>query len=135
VSLIEAVVALLILSTAVLVLLGGLATSIISSDMNRKNVTADAIARTWAENLQSSGVAYVPCTADAGAAYSAAKPANLGPYTATVTQVDYWDGSPTANFLTSCPAGGDQGAERITLSVLSTDHRGGARIQLVKRAQ
>jgi Tfp pilus assembly protein PilV len=131
VSIIEMLVAMVVLTTAIIALVGGIGTSIIATDAQRKNVTSDGVARTWAEKLQLAP--YTNCAPSGQATY---QPANLGvtvppKYSAQIVSIEYWDGNATAGFTPSC--GTDLGVQRITLSVRSTDNRGVARIAILKR--
>jgi Tfp pilus assembly protein PilV len=135
-SLIEVVVALFVMSTAVLALVGGLSTSIVATDMHRKSVTADALVRNWAEQLQSPAVAYVSCAATTQPTYQAAAlglpvPAKFA--APTIVSVEYWDGNQNAGFTNVCTPATDKGVERITLGARSSDDRGAQQVQILKR--
>lgn len=135
VSLIEAILAVFILGSAIVALIGGLGTSLIASDAQRKNVTADAVVRSWAEKLQAAP--WVSCATKATSAYSAATLGVTAPpkYAApTIASIDYWQGNSPATYGASCVSGGPTDtAQRITLVELSSDGRGGQRLQIVKR--
>ena len=135
VSLIEAVIAVFILATAIVALIGGLGTSLIASDAQRKNVTADSVVRSWAEKLQAAP--WSSCVTKATAAYSAATLGVTTPpkyATPTIASVDYWQGDSPATYGASCSAGSlTDTAQRITLVERSSDGRGGQRVQIVKR--
>jgi Tfp pilus assembly protein PilV len=131
-TLIECVVAMFILATAVVALIAALGTSIVASDMHRKTVTADAVVRSWAEKLQAAP--YVSCAARTESSYQPAALAVTVPtkFTPNLKSVEYWDGNPTAGFGPTCPTT-DNGVERITLIVSSTDGRGAQSVQILKR--
>lgn len=134
VGLVEVLVAMIILSTAIVALIGGIGTSIIATDAQRKGVTADGVLRSWVEELQRAP--YVACAGPSAAGYQPAAvgvavPAN---FTARITAIDFWDGSQTAGYVPPpCPPTADNGLQRITMSVRSTDGRAAARIQILKR--
>jgi type II secretory pathway pseudopilin PulG len=127
-TLVELLVAVAILGIAVVALVGGIGTSILVSDVHRKDATAEAVVRSYAESIQS-GVAlddalstYVDC-GTAGA--YAAPPGFSVPhgYTASVTGVQYWTGTAFASAGHACStrADTDTGIQRLTLRVSSTD--------------
>jgi Tfp pilus assembly protein PilV len=128
VTLIEAIVALFIIATAVVALLGGLGSSIVASDVHRKTVTADAVARSWAEQIQAAS--WVSCAAP-GTPYGA--PPRPNPqFTGTVTAVEYG----TASGVGAGPCAKDTVTDTVqtmTLVVRATDGRGVARVEIVKR--
>jgi type II secretory pathway pseudopilin PulG len=116
-TLIELLVSVVIMGTAVVVLLGGLATSIRLSVIHREQAVAGAQVRAFAEAVETavaaSPSAYVACagTAAYGGVYTP-----LTGYTSQVTEVRYWSGSA---FDASCTT--DSGVQRVTLSVHSAD--------------
>ena len=135
VSLIEAVIAMFILATAIVALIGGLGTSLVAGDAQRKNVTADAFVRSWAERLQAAP--WVSCATPTTGAYSAATLVVTVPSayaTPSIASLDYWNGNSPATYGNSCTANtSTDTAQRIALVVRSNDGRGGARVQIVKR--
>jgi Tfp pilus assembly protein PilV len=135
ISLIEAVIAMFVLATAVLALVAGLGTSIVATDMHRKSVTADAVVRNWAEKLVAAP--WVPCAPTTAAGYQAAALGVTTPakfVTPVIVSIDYWDGNGSAVYGASCAVGtATDTVQRITLSEYSTDRRGGQRLQIVKR--
>jgi Tfp pilus assembly protein PilV len=135
VSLIEAVIAVFILATAVVALIGGLATSIVATDSQSKNVKADAVVRSWADKLQAAP--WVSCATKSTAAYSATSLGVSVPpkfQTPVIVSLDYWNGDSPATYGATCAAGGaTDTAQRIKLSTYSTDARGGQQVQIVKR--
>jgi Tfp pilus assembly protein PilV len=133
VTLIECVVALLIIATAVIALLGGLGSSIVASDMHRKTVTADAVARSWAEQIQAAP-SWVSC-AQAGTPYGAATLPNGAAFSATVASVQYGlqNGTFTSDRSQCLASPVNDTVQSMTLVVKANDGRGGARLQIVKR--
>jgi Tfp pilus assembly protein PilV len=135
VSLIEAVIALFVLATAVLALIGGLGTSIVATDSQRKDVTADAVVRSWADKLQAAG--WQSCATPATGGYSAASlGVTVPPKFAApeIVSIDYWNGDSPATYGPGCSADTvTDTAQRVTLAIHSSDLRGSARVQVVKR--
>ena len=126
VTLIETLVALAIFSICFAVIIGGITTSVITSDHQRKEAKAEALLRQFAEDQKQQ--TYVACSAT--------------PTTTTTTLVgstvyalsfssgiQYWNGT---TFVNACPSP-DQGLQRLTLRVQSTDGRSSETVQIVKR--
>jgi Tfp pilus assembly protein PilV len=134
-SLIEVVVAMFVLATAVIALVSGLGASIVGSDVQRKNVTADAVVRSWADRIETAP--WVSCASPGAAGYQAAALGVTVPpkfATPVVVSIDHWAGNSPATFGAACAAGTDTDTvQRITLSVYAADRRGGQRLQIVKR--
>jgi type II secretory pathway pseudopilin PulG len=128
-SLIELLFAIAIMSTAVVALLAGLATAIVVSDMHRKQASAGAQVRTFAEAVEkavhNSPSAYVDCATPT--VYESEFTAEPG-YAGSVVEVRYWTGSA---FSGSC--GTDQGVQRVTVRVASADNRAVETIVLIIR--
>jgi hypothetical protein len=106
-----------IMGVAVVVLLGGLATSIRMSLIHREQAVAGAQVKAFAEAVEAavagSPSAYVAC-AGTGAYGGVFTP--LSGYTSQVTEVRYWSGSA---FDASCST--DSGVQQVRLSVQSAD--------------
>jgi type II secretory pathway pseudopilin PulG len=119
-TLVELLVALLIMGTAVVAVAGGLGTAILMSDIHRKQSVIEAKLSEYAAAV-SNGVAttpgYVACPASPSfPSYGAG-----AGYTVDPIQVSYWDGS--SAFVGTCPAGGDTGVQQVTLRIHSNDGR------------
>ncbi|MEU8764253.1 prepilin-type N-terminal cleavage/methylation domain-containing protein [Streptomyces sp. NPDC048659] len=123
-TLIEALVAVVLIGVAFVAVLGGIGTSIIGSGVQQRLTTTTSLVRTAAE--KAIGAPYVPCAAG----YPA--PAPPAGYTVTV-EIAYWDG--VGAFVPDCPAA-DTGVQRVTLTVRATGPRSGkdAVLDVVKRA-
>jgi Tfp pilus assembly protein PilV len=119
-SLVELLVAMLIMGTAVVAVVGGLGTAIMMSDVHRKQAAVAAHLNAFAAIVEGAVAAsptqYVDCATDTS--YPSYTPGT--PYNADITEVRYWDG---AGFTTSCAAGSDTGVQRVTLRVWSNDGR------------
>jgi Tfp pilus assembly protein PilV len=126
-SLIELLVAVLIIGTAVVAVVGGLGTAIMMSDLHRKQAGVAEHMKIYAADIESavaaSSTQYADCAMPMYPNYSSAG------YTGTVTQVRYWNGSA---FVTSC-APGDPGVQRLTLHVSSPDGRVDQTMDLIIR--
>jgi type II secretory pathway pseudopilin PulG len=117
-SLIELLVALSIMGTAITVLLAGLGTAISMSAIHRKQATAGASSRAFAEAIENAVAKYpseydTTCTGTATYATKYSPPAN---YAATVTEVRYLSGT-----AWSATCGADQGVQRVMLRIASAD--------------
>jgi type II secretory pathway pseudopilin PulG len=125
-SLIEILVAVLILGLTAVAVTGGLLASVKLSDVHRKQATGGAYARDYAESVSRyvAGTGYVPCAAaGAGSPYAPGTVGFSAPsgYTASVTSVRYWPASGTT-WPTTCPSP-DRGLQQVTLQVASADGR------------
>lgn len=132
-SLAEVLITVVIVGIAFAAILGGMVTSIVVSDVHRKQATADALARSAAEAVKDRNVGYVSCAAPD--AYAGALPAAPSGYTLSVSDVKYWDGSssdPVA-FSPSCPSQ-DKGLQLITIVAASADGRATETVEILKRA-
>jgi type II secretory pathway pseudopilin PulG len=145
--LVELIITVAILGVGMVAVLGTIWTSLRVADYHRKTVNADVVVRNFAEVMQdtSGTYAYVPCATLSGAdAYPAYEPpAPNDDYEATITKIEYLTGysgadEPTWQDSTAgCPAGGDKGAQRLTLRaegpIADPDVRGHESITLIKR--
>ncbi len=129
-SLLELLIALAIMSVAVVAVVGGLLTSILTSDLHRKQSTAGAAVHDYAEVVEKYvvGATYTSC-----AAPSAYNPATVGytaptGYTASAVAVRYWSG--TAWTTSPCT---DVGLRELTLQVASSDTRASEQLVVVLR--
>ena len=123
-TLIEVLVAVLVLGTAGVALLGGLFSSVAVSDTHRKETTAAAVAHDYSERI--AGATYVECaTPSAYSLAPAAVPVPAG-YAASV-DVAFWTG---AGWAATCSA---TGLQRVTVLVSSNDGRATERSVVVVR--
>jgi type II secretory pathway pseudopilin PulG len=127
-SLLELLIAVVIMGIAVVAIVGGLSAATLVSDQHRKEATAGSYARDYAEAVQS--MSYTDCATPA----SYPVPAGLVPagYSASVQSVQYWPISGT-NWQTTCPSNPDKGLQRLTVQVASSDGRAAERVTLVLR--
>ncbi|HST49847.1 prepilin-type N-terminal cleavage/methylation domain-containing protein [Jatrophihabitans sp.] len=129
-SLLELLIALSIMSIAVVAVIGGLVASIVASDIHRKQSTAGAAVRDYAETVEKyvAGAGYTAC-----AAPSAYAPGTVGfsapsGFTASAVTVQYWSG--TAWTAGPCT---ELGLQRLTVQVASSDTRATEQVVLVLR--
>jgi prepilin-type N-terminal cleavage/methylation domain-containing protein len=132
-SLAEVLVTVVIVGIAFAAILGGMVTSIVVSDVHRKQASSDALARSAAEALKDQAVAYVNCAAPND--YNAALPPAPAGYNVSVSSVQYWDGtsSDPVTYSGSCPSP-DMGMQLVTVVAGSGDGRASETLEFVKRA-
>jgi type II secretory pathway pseudopilin PulG len=123
-TLIESLVAVSILGLAFTGIIGGMYTSVTTSDIDRKQAAAAAHLSSYAEAVKAD--AYVACaTTYPGASFTAPPGFSKGAVT-----VRYWDAA-GGTFVATC--GTDPGLQRVTLTVVSDDGRATADIHVAKR--
>lgn len=121
-TLIEMLVAVALIGTGVVSIVGSLGSMIAASDINRLQAHAATHLTSYAEAVK--GDAYLECaTTYAGAGFAA--PAG---YTKSAVSVTYWNGT---DFVGTCGAG--SGLQRVTLGINSADGRVSTDVQIVKR--
>lgn len=124
-TLLEVLVAVVILGIAAVAIVSGMAVSIKVSDIHRKEANASAYVRNYAESIEATVASggYASGTT----AYSAyAVPAG---YAASLASKMCWSGS---TFVT-CTSGNDIGVQQLTLQVKSNDGRATERLVVVVR--
>lgn len=132
-SLVEAILATLLVAVVVLALAGGMLTMVGASGASSARQRTTTALTSFTESLKA--IPYTDCTAGgstpAPAAYQAVYDAWPGRWTPAadsgvsdrrIVRVDYWHpaaGTPptSGEFRSTCPAGGDGGAQRLTVSV------------------
>lgn len=129
-SLLELVVAIALMGVAVVAVMSGLTTTVLMSDVQRKQATAVATVRNYAEALQQyvADGHYVACaTASSYVVPGFSPPAG---FTAKVVSgsVQYWTG---VLWLPLCLP--DRGLQRLRISVASTDGRAAETLDVVLR--
>jgi type II secretory pathway pseudopilin PulG len=125
-TLLELMMAVAIMGIAVVAIVGGIATSILMSDIHRKQATAGASVRNYAETV----VAYVAAGTPASNANFASSSPDYTPSTvgftapsgfvASVSSVWCWDDA-SKKFISSCA--GASAVQQVTLNVASSDSR------------
>ncbi|TCO45510.1 prepilin-type N-terminal cleavage/methylation domain-containing protein [Kribbella antiqua] len=130
-SLLEVLIAVAIMGIAAVAIMAGLTTSVLMSDIHRKQATAGTAVRDYAEALQTfvaTGDNYVPCaTAAAYALPSFTVPAGYAK-SVVAGSTRYWDG---ASWQSSC--GTDKGLQKLTIQVASSDGRATEHVDVVLR--
>ena len=115
---IELLVALVIMGTAVIAVVGGLGTAIMMSDVHRQQAAIAAHLNTFAANVEGAvagSPGYVECADEH--AYPWINPGP--PYHAEIEHpVQYWNPA-MSTFTTSCTLGSDPGVQLLTLHVWS----------------
>jgi type II secretory pathway pseudopilin PulG len=113
-TLIELLITVMILGTAVVALVGGLVLAVRVSAMHREQATAGATVRAFAEALQTHVAAtpsgYVDCADET--TYDGIYTGAPAGYLPDVTAVSYWDGTA---FVSTCTT--DTGVQRVSLTV------------------
>jgi Tfp pilus assembly protein PilV len=130
-SLIEILVAVVIMGVAVVAVIGGLLSSVKVSDYHRKQATAGEAARDYAEAVTASVTGYTAC---AGASTYAAGAVNFSApagFSATPLSVRYWIGG--AWTASGCSASTDTGLQQVTVRVASSDGRASEQVVVVVR--
>jgi type II secretory pathway pseudopilin PulG len=142
-SLIEILVAVLILGVTATAVMGGLLTSVKVSDIHRKQATAGADVRSYVESVTRAVAAggYKPCAAPSdylpvpGSAASAVHFATSTGFSPTVARVEYWsDSGPGTAWSWGSTCAPDWGLQRVTLQVASADGRATEQSVVVLRA-
>jgi type II secretory pathway pseudopilin PulG len=113
-TLIELLVAIVILGLGTVAIVGGILISVDSSTMHRNQAQAQALLHSWAERISAvTDATYTPCagTGAFGSPPNGTVPTGFG---TQVTQVQYWDPS-TSGFVTACST--DSGVQRVRLTV------------------
>jgi type II secretory pathway pseudopilin PulG len=127
-TLTEVLVAVTILTVAIVVILGAMSAGILASRVHRDIVTSDAVARSFADQVIAGP--YVACATPATAQYQMTNPPTG--FTAAIATVRYWNSaSKPATFGTTCSS--DAGAQQIVIQVHRTNGAGLQTVQFVKR--
>jgi type II secretory pathway pseudopilin PulG len=129
-SLLEVLIAVTIMGIALVAIVGGLATSILVSDIHRRQATAGAYAHDYAEAIENAvaGGGYVACSTPASYASPAGFTVPAG-YSKSVVagSMRYWNGT----WQSAC--GTDAGLQQLTVQVASDDGRAAERVVVVLR--
>lgn len=122
-TLVELLLAVAILGVGVLAIVGGMATSIKVSDLDRRQAEGQTQLRAYAEAV--AGDTYAACAPS----YSASGFTATTGWTASMT-VGYWNPA-TGAFDATC--GTDSGLQRVSLRVVTADGRGDETLLVGKR--
>jgi len=128
-TLLELLVAVVIIGIAIVAIIGGLVTAVMMSDIHRKQATAGATVRDYAETIEQYVAAggYVACQSAANYTSLVAFTKPTG-YTPSVRAVSYWNGT---GWASTC--GTDTGLQQLTVQVASTDSRATEQVVIVVR--
>lgn len=121
-TLVEVLITVMILGVAFVALLGGFGTSIVSSDLHRRQAQAETLVRRYAEAVKAT-----PCTATCPGSYAAGFTLPSGFEAPAATVVCYASDNVAA---VPCPT---DGIQRVTVRVRTTDGRVDTSVDLVKR--
>jgi prepilin-type N-terminal cleavage/methylation domain-containing protein len=131
-TLVELLVAMSILGVAVVALVSGIGTSVLVSDVHRKEATAGAVVRTYGEAIQAavdaSATGFDTTCAGVSAYMSPAGFVAPTGFTAKVTAISYWTGSA---FVSTCST--SAGVQKLALLVTSTDNRAKESLDVIIR--
>jgi prepilin-type N-terminal cleavage/methylation domain-containing protein len=140
-SLAELLVTIVLVGVTFVAILTGLMTTIRVSASHRTQATTDAVVRSAAEWVKDTSHNPYRTTCNGRAMYSLNGLATPTGYSATITNVEYWDGAapaPTGTynlaFQATCPGSVDQGLQRITIVATSSDGQATETVQILKRA-
>jgi Tfp pilus assembly protein PilE len=133
-TLLELLIAVTIMTIAVVAVVGGIGTSILISDVHRKQATAGATVRDYGEAIENmvANHGYVACATPSSYASPPGFAAPAG-YSVSVLskqpdEMKYWTGS---GWQTSC--GADTGLQQLTVQVASSDGRAKEQLVIVVR--
>jgi len=135
-TLLELMIAVAIMGIVVVAVVGGIATSIMMSDIHRKQATAGAYVRNYAETV----VAYVAAGTPASKTnFASSSPdyspstvgftAPAGGFVASVSSVWCWDDG-SKKFISSCAA---SAVQQVTLNIASSDSRASETLLVIVR--
>jgi Tfp pilus assembly protein PilV len=126
-TLVELLVAVMIMGVTVVSIVGAVVTSILMPDVHRKQATAGVHVRNYAEAIETAVVlnGYV-ATCTPGYATGFAPPG----YTSQIVAVSFWNGT---SFPSPCNAATDIGLQQLTLQVSSSDGRATETLVVVVR--
>ena len=130
-SLLEVLIAVAIMGIALVAIVGGLATTILVSDVHRRQATAGTAVRDYGEAIENAVAAggYVACATAASYASPAGFAVPAG-YTKSVVggSLRYWSGG---TWQTGCTT--DSGLQQLTIQVASDNGRASERLVVVLR--
>jgi type II secretory pathway pseudopilin PulG len=136
ITLVEILVSVAILGIAITGLVSAMGTASLASGYHRKQATADTVIKSYAEALKThiQGPGYLDSagTSTYSVPASAAWSVETG-YSVSITDVKYWHSSaPAADPFTTVPTPAE-GAQKITLRVVSTDGRDTETLEIIVR--
>lgn len=130
-TMLELLIAVVIMGVAVVAIIGGLFASLLMSDIHRKQATAGTAVRDYGEAIASSvaGGGYVGCASASSYGSPAGFSVPAG-YSKTVVpgSVKYWNGT---GWQATCAT--DTGLQQLTIQVASNDGRAAEQLVVVVR--
>ncbi|HEY6797710.1 MAG TPA: hypothetical protein VI248_23795 [Kineosporiaceae bacterium] len=126
-TLLELVISLCIIGIAVVAVLAAVRLAVDASSFDQRRVEAKSALRSWSETIAArvTDASYLPCASASAfaAAFGYDGPARTG-YTASVAQVQYWNGTAFTSGSGgggACVAGDDTGTQRVLLRMTVAD--------------
>lgn len=139
-TLIEVLMSIVILGIALVAILGGMATSVLSGDIHRKESTATSVLVSASEALKDPSVHYKPCATASEPTYTSALASLPGTglpsgwAAPVISRVSYWNGTAFGAVCYDTAAYGNLlRLQQITVTVKSPDNRAVEAFSLVKR--
>jgi type II secretory pathway pseudopilin PulG len=128
-TLLELLMAVVILGIGAVAIGAGLTTAVLASDLHRKESTAGTVVRDFGEAIQTAVAAggYVPCAGPGTYGSPAGFVVPTG-FASSVTTTKYWNGT---TWQPSCAA--DTGLQQLTIQVAGNDGRATERVVIVIR--
>ena len=120
-SLIEVLLAAAILGIAVVVLIGGLGTAVLSTEQHRGQASAAAYLRAAAEAVR--GQSFQPCAGTSTYTLAGVVPVSDANYVATVTALTHYTGSTGSLAVLSPCVPSIEDVQYVTLAISTTDGR------------
>lgn len=134
-TLVEVLLTVMIVGLSFAALLGGVSTSIVVSDLHRKQASEQTLIRSYADAVQASpawkGCAATTADYAPGAVSYTVPPSYGGTYVPSATSVQFWD-LVSLSFKPTCTLGIDRGLHQISLQVRSNDLRAVEKVVVVK---
>lgn len=136
-TLLELMIAVAIMGIVVVAIVGGIATSILVSDIHRKQATAGAYVRSYSETVVAYVAAGTPASNAnfAGASTPDYRPSTVGftapaGFVASVKSVWCWDDA-SKEFISSCAA--PSAVQQVTVNIASSDSRASETLRVIVR--
>jgi len=126
-TLVEVLMAVAIMSIAIVSIVAAMGTSIIGSDHHRKQAQAHTVLLSAVDAVKSQP--YADCATTYTAAAGVSLPTGWAASSVSVQSVKYWDGS---SFASSCPST-DKKLQLVKVQVASPDGRATESVSVVKR--
>jgi len=131
-TLIEILATIIIMGSAIIAIVAGIAVAVNSSDEHKKYVTVDTVLRDYAEAVAASNYNTASCAVPNNISYTA--PSGYQVSAIVISCYDGTSGDPSSGSPAQFTAGGNPagGAVRLMLEAHSTDNRSSRKIEMVK---